>query len=79
MKAVSSYMQQDFMNETNLAILLISMGEPFTLIVRNPGEIFELDKSAEAFQFLNQLVVCKFATHRDASKNRYKVYILKRH
>lgn len=55
------------------------MGEPFSLIVRNQGDIFELDKSAEAYQFFEQLVARKFATNRDASKNKYKIYILKRH
>lgn len=79
MKSVSSYMQQDFMTEENLATLLTSMGEPFSLIVRNQGDIFELDKSAEAYQFFEQLVARKFATNRDASKNKYKIYILKRH
>lgn len=79
MKSVSAYMQQDFMTDENLAILLTSMGEPFSLIVRNQGENFELDKSAEAYQFFEQLVIRKFATHRDASKNKYKIYILKRH
>lgn len=79
MKSVSAYMQQDFMTDENLAIILTSMGEPFSLIVRNQGEIFELDKSAEAYQFFEQLVARKFATNRDASKNKYKIYILKRH
>ena len=79
MKSVSAYMQQDFMTDDNLAILLTSMGEPFSLIVRNQGVIFELDKSAEAYQFFEQLVAHKFANPRDASKNKYKVYILKRH
>lgn len=79
MKSVSAYMQQDFMTDANLATLLISMGEPFSLIVRNQGENFELDRSAEAYQFFEQLVVRKFATPRDASKNKYKIYILKRH
>lgn len=79
MKSVSAYMQRDFLTDENLAILLISMGEPFSLIVRNQGEIFELDKSPESYQFFEQLVARKFATHRDASKNKYKVYILKRH
>ncbi|MDE7433220.1 MAG: hypothetical protein K2N34_15080, partial [Lachnospiraceae bacterium] len=79
MKSVSAYMQQDFMTEENLATLLTSMGEPFSLIVRNQGEIFELDKSVEAYQFFEQLVARKFATNRDASKNKYKIYILKRH
>lgn len=79
MKSVSAYMQQDFMTDENLAILLTSMGEPFSLIVRNQGVIFELDKSAEAYQFFEQLVAHKFANPRDASKNKYKVYILKRH
>lgn len=79
MKSVSAYMQQDFMTEENLATLLISMGEPFSLILRNQGDIFELDKSAEAYQFFEQLVARKFATNRDASKNKYKIYILKRH
>ncbi|MBQ4460589.1 MAG: hypothetical protein II908_02005, partial [Bacteroidaceae bacterium] len=78
-KSVSAYMQQDFMTDENLAILLISMGEPFSLIVRNQGDIFELDKSAEVYQFFEQLVAHKFATHRDASKNKYKIYVLKRH
>ena len=78
MKSVSAYMQQDFVTDENLAILLTSMGEPFSLIVRNQGEIFELDKSAEAYQFFEQLVARKFATNRDASKNKYKIYILKR-
>jgi hypothetical protein len=79
MKSITAYMQQDFMTDENLAILLISMGEPFSLIVRNQGEIFELEKSAEAYQFFEQLVARKFATNRDASKNKYKIYILKRH
>lgn len=79
MKSVSAYMQQDFMTEDNLATLLISMGEPFSLIVRDQGEIFELDKSAEAYHFFEQLVARKFASNRDASKNKYKIYILKRH
>ena len=79
MKSVSAYMQQDFMTDENLATLLISMGEPFSLIVRNQGENFELDRSAEAYQFFEQLVARKFATPRDASKNKYKIYILKRH
>lgn len=79
MKSVSAYMQQDFMTDENLAILLTSMGEPFSLIVRNQGELFELDRSAESYQFFEQLVAHKFATPRDASKNKYKVYILKRH
>lgn len=79
MKSVSAYMQQNFMTEENLATLLTSMGEPFSLIVRNQGDIFELDKSAEAYQFFEQLVARKFATNRDASKNKYKIYILKRH
>lgn len=79
MKSVSAYMQQDFMTEENLATLLTSMGEPFSLIVKNQGDIFELDKSAEAYQFLEQLVARKFATNRDASKTKYKIYILKRH
>ena len=79
MKSISAYMQQDFMTDENLAILLISMGEPFSLIVRNQGEIFELEKSAEAYQFFEQLVAHKFATNRDASKIKYKIYILKRH
>lgn len=79
MKSVSAYMQQDFMTDENLAIILTSMGEPFSLIVRNQGEIFELDKSAETYQFFEQLVARKFATNRDASKNKYKIYILKRH
>lgn len=79
MKSISAYMQQDFMTDENLAILLISMGEPFSLIARNQGEIFELEKSAEAYQFFEQLVARKFATNRDASKNKYKIYILKRH
>ena len=78
-KSVSAYMQQDFMTDENLAALLVSMGEPFSLIVRNQGEIFELDRSAESYQFFEQLVAHKFATPRDASKNKYKVYILKRH
>ncbi len=78
-KSVSAYMQQDFMTDENLAILLISMGEPFSLIVRNQGDIFELDKSAEVYQFFEQLVAHKFATPRDASKNKYKIYVLKRH
>ena len=78
MKSVSAYMQQDFMSDENLATLLISMGEPFSLIVRNQRGIFELDKSAEAYQFFEQLVVHKFATPREASKNKYKIYILKR-
>ena len=79
MKSITAYMQQDFMTDENLAILLISMGEPFSLIVRNQGETFELEKSAEAYQFFEQLVARKFATNRDASKNKYKIYILKRH
>lgn len=79
MKSVSAYMQQDFMTDANLSTLLISMGEPFSLIVRNQGDIFELDRSAEAYQFFEQLVARKFATPRDASKNKYKIYILKRH
>ena len=79
MKSVSAYMQQDFMTDDNLATLLTSMGEPFSLIVRNQGEIFELDKSAETYQFFEQLIACKFARNRDASKNKYKIYILKRH
>lgn len=79
MKSVSAYMQQDFMTDANLSTLLISMGEPFSLIVRNQGDIFELDRSAEAYQFFEQLVACKFATPRDDSKNKYKIYILKRH
>lgn len=79
MKSVSAYMQQDFMTDENLAILLTSMGEPYSLIVRNQGDIFELDKSAEAYQLFEQLVARKFATNRDASKNKYKIYILKRH
>ena len=79
MKSVSAYMRQDFMTDENLATLLISMGEPFSLIVRNQGEIFELDRSAESYQFFEQLVARKFATNRDASKNKYKIYILKRH
>ena len=79
MKSVSAYMQQDFMTDENLAILLTSMGEPFSLIVKNQGVIFELDKSAEAYQFFEQLVAHKFANPRDASKNKYKIYILKRH
>ncbi len=79
MKSVSTYMQQDFMTDENLAILLTSMGEPFSLIVKNQGDIFELDRSAESYQFFEQLVAHKFATSRDASKNKYKVYILKRH
>ena len=79
MKSVSAYMQQEFMTDENTATLLTSMGEPFSLIVRNQGDIFELDKSAEAYQFVEQLVVRKFATNRDASKNKYKIYILKRH
>ena len=79
MKSVSAYMQQDFMTDENLATLLISMGEPFSLIVRNQGENFELDRSAEAYHFFEQLVARKFATPRDASKNKYKIYILKRH
>lgn len=78
MKSVSAYMQQDFMTDENLAILLTSMGEPFSLIVKNLGDILELDKSTEAYQFLEQLVARKFASPRDASKNKYKVYILKR-
>ena len=79
MKSVSAYMQQDFMTDANLSTLLISMGEPFSLIVRNQGVNFELDRSAEAYQFFEQLVACKFATPREASKNKYKIYILKRH
>ena len=79
MKAVSAYMQQDFMTDENLTTLLTSMGEPFSLIVRNQGDTFELDRSTEVYQFFEQLVACKFATHRDASKNKYKIYILKRH
>ncbi len=79
MKSVSAYMQQDFMTDANLSTLLISMGEPFSLIVRNQGSNFELDRSAEAYQFFEQLVACKFATPREASKNKYKIYILKRH
>ena len=79
MKSVSAYMQQDFMTDENLATLLISMGEPFSLIVRNQGENFELDRSAEAYHFFEQLVARKFATPRDASKNKFKIYILKRH
>lgn len=78
-KSVSAYMQQDFMTDANLSTLLISMGEPFSLIVRNQGEIFELDRSAEVYQFFEQLVARKFATPRDASKSKYKIYILKRH
>ena len=79
MKSVSAYMQQDFLTDENLATLLTSMGEPFSLIIRNQGDIFELDKSAEVYQFFEQLVVRKFATNRDASRNKYKIYILKRH
>lgn len=79
MKSVSAYMQQDFMTDENLATLLISMGEPFSLIVKSQGDIFELDRSVESYQFFEQLVAHKFATPRDASKNKYKVYILKRH
>lgn len=79
MKSVSAYMQQDFMTDANLSTLLISMGKPFSLIVRNQGEIFELDRSAEVYQFFEQLVARKFATPRDASKSKYKIYILKRH
>ena len=79
MKSVSAYMKQDFMTDENLTILLTSMGEPFSLIVRNQGEIFELDKSAEVYHFFEQLIARKFATNRDASKNKYKIYILKRH
>jgi hypothetical protein len=79
MKSVTAYMQQDFMTEDNLAILLTSMGDPFSLIVRNQGDVFELDRSAEVYQFFEQLVARKFATPRDASKNKYKIYILKRH
>ena len=75
MKSVSAYMQQDFMSDANLSTLLISMGEPFSLIVKNKGDIFELDRSAEAYQFFEQLVARKFATPRDASKNKYKIYI----
>ncbi|MBR6250100.1 MAG: hypothetical protein IKR17_02765 [Bacteroidales bacterium] len=79
MKSVSAYVQQDFMIEEKLAILLASMGEPFSQIVRNQGNIFELDKSDEAYQFIEQLVACNFASHRDASRGKYKIYILKRH
>lgn len=79
MKSISAYMQQVFMTDENLAILLTSMGEPFSLIVRNQGEIFELDRSAESYQFFEQLVAHKFATPRDASKSKYKIYILRRH
>lgn len=77
MKSVSAYMQQNFMTEENLATLLTSMGEPFSLIVRNQGDIFELDKSAEAYQFFEQLVARKFATNRDASKTSINIYIEK--
>lgn len=79
MKSVSAYMQQDYMTYENLATLLTSMGEPFSLIVKNQGDIFELDKSPETYQFFEQLVARKLATNRDASKNKYKIYILKRH
>lgn len=79
MKSVSAYMQQDFSTEENIATLLTYMGEPFSLIVRNQGDIFELDKSPEAYQFFERLVARKFATNRDASKSKYKIYILKRH
>ena len=79
MKSVSAYMQQDFMTDANLSTLLTSMGEPFSLIVRSQGDVFELDKSAEAYLFFEQLVAHKFASNRDASKNKYKIYILKRH
>ena len=79
MKSVSAYMQQDFMTDENLTSLLVSMGEPFSLIVGNQGEIFELDRSPEAYQFFEQLVARKFASPRDASRNKYKIYILKRH
>lgn len=79
MKSISAYMRQDFVTDEYLATLLTSMGEPFSLIVRKQGDVFELNKSPEAYQFLEQLVVHKFATNRDASKNKYKIYILKRH
>ena len=79
MKSVSVYMQQDFMTEKNLSILLTSMGEPFSQIVRNQGNIFKLNKSAEAYQFIEQLIARKLATNRNASKNNYNIYILKRH
>ena len=78
MSAVSAYMQQDFADDEHIAMVLSSMGEPFNQIIENQGEIFELERSPEAYQFFEQLVTHKFASPRDASKSKYKIYVFKK-
>lgn len=78
MSAVSAYMQQDFADDEHIVMLLISMGEPFSQIVENQGKIFEQERSPEAYQFFEQLVAHKFASQKDASKSKYKIYVFKK-
>lgn len=78
MSAVCAYMQQDFVNDEHIAMLLVSMGEPFNQIVENQGKIFELERSPEAYRFFEQLVAHKFASQKEASKSKYKIYVFKK-
>lgn len=78
MSAVSAYIQQNFADDEHISMVLTSMGEPFNQIIENQGEIFELERSPEAYQFLEQLVARKFASQRDASKSKYKIYVYKK-
>ncbi|MCQ2197477.1 MAG: hypothetical protein MJZ60_08165 [Bacteroidaceae bacterium] len=78
MSAVSAYMQQEFADDENITKVLISMGEPFNQIIENQSEIFELERSPEVYQFFEQLVAHKYASHRGASKSKFKIYIFKK-
>lgn len=78
MSAVSAYMEQDFADGEHIAMVLISMGYPFNQIVENQGEIFEQERSPEAYRFFEQLIAHKLASPRDASKSKYKIYVFKK-
>lgn len=78
MSAVSAYMQQYFANDEHIAMLLVSMSEPFNQIIENQGKIFELERSPEAYRFFEQLVAHNFASQKDATKSKYKIYVFKK-
>ena len=78
MKGVTRYLENNPDSDIScINELITAMGEDFAILTTNKGETFEIGKSPEAENFVEQLLKHKLISKKRGTKTKIKVLINK--